>query len=42
MPLVIEAEASEVGGSWAKMTDVGALCSDGIADREWRKRYEVH
>ena len=42
VPLVIEAEASEVGGSWAKMTDVGALCSEGIADREWRKRYEAH
>lgn len=40
VPLVIEAEMSEVGGSWAKMTDVGALGSDGIADRDWISRFK--
>lgn len=41
VPLVIEAEASAVGGSWAKMTDVGALGPDGIADVNWAKKFEV-
>ena len=41
VPLVIEAEASAVGGSWAKMTDVGALGNNGIADPEWIKKFEV-
>ena len=41
VPLVIEAEASAVGGSWAKMTDVGALGTNGIADPEWIKKFEV-
>ena len=40
VPLVIEAEASEVGGSWAKMTDVGALGETGIADSDWIKKFE--
>ena len=41
VPLVIEAEASEVGGSWAKMTDVGALGETGIADSDWIKKFEL-
>ena len=41
VPLVIEAEASEVGGSWAKMTDVGALGETGIADSNWIKKFEL-
>jgi DNA polymerase I-like protein with 3'-5' exonuclease and polymerase domains len=40
VPLVIEAETSAVGGSWANMTDVGALGPDGIADTEWHKKFE--
>jgi DNA polymerase I-like protein with 3'-5' exonuclease and polymerase domains len=39
VPLVIEAEASELGGAWAHMTDVGALDPGGIADRDWRKKF---
>lgn len=41
VPLVIEADASAVDGSWAKMTEVGALGPDGIADPEWIKKFEV-
>ena len=40
VPLVIEADASAVDGSWAKMTEVGALGPDGIADRDWRNKFE--
>lgn len=39
VPLVIEADASEVGGSWAKMTEVGAVGPNGISDPDWRKRF---
>lgn len=41
VPLVIEGEMSEVGGSWAKMTDIGALGTDGIANREWLDKFKV-
>lgn len=40
VPLVIEAEASALGGSWASMTDVGAVGPGGILDREWRKKFQ--
>ena len=40
VPLVIEAEASELGGAWAHMTDVGALGPEGMQDREWKKRFQ--
>lgn len=41
VPLVIEGEMSEVGGSWAKMTDIGALGTDGIANRDWPDKFKV-
>lgn len=40
VPLVIEAEMSEVGDSWAHMVDVGALGPDGIANTSWLDKFK--
>lgn len=40
VPLVIEADASLVDGSWAKMTEVGALRTEGMPEN-WQAKFEV-
>ena len=39
VPLVIEADASAVDGSWAKMTEVGALRTEGMPEN-WQSKFE--
>lgn len=40
VPLVIEADASYVDGSWAKMTEVGALRTEGMPEN-WQAKFEA-
>jgi len=39
VPLVIEVEASDVGGVWSEMKDVGEACEYGIKDKNWQSKF---
>lgn len=39
VPLVIEVEASAVGGVWSEMKDVGEACEYGIKDKNWQSKF---
>lgn len=41
VPLVIEAEMSPVGGTWADMRDVGELGPGGIVKPEWENIFKI-